>query len=304
MPAFWQPSRGATLVIAASFCSCASVDDRPSSDVDFSAVTLVEFPALSANPGAHGIDVASKKPSAADWRPDNELIYGLRATSGTDARRWLLRFRALTRPGARKPINMRGFTTDEPELFAAMRSRQARIEITLSSAGGKVLTTSTRRVFCDLFQRGMHASIAVQERVSKGLSITAEDRQTKTEGFLGFLFVFRAISNNGTLRDILLSVADKPSLFSIMTHLGLSLSIDLSSSEARPTTTMVGDSRLPAYELPFSIMANGSPVLHGWITLVEPRAPLHLGAGIVGIDAYRPSDRETTLSLRLLAGSD
>jgi hypothetical protein len=59
--------------------------------------------------------------------------------------------------------------------------------------------------------------------------------------------------------------------------------------------------QFPVYELAVELRLNGLPALRSKFLVTEPQSPLNLSAGILGMDAFQPSDPSARVSLRVLA---
>lgn len=288
------------LALTIGGAACTTITPQPQTELHFEPVTTAEFPNWRSSMATHGIDVADKAASIEDWQPGTELVYGLRTVIGGKTERWLLRFVEKTAPGRRQPITTPGIQFTQDGRAIALEARSADVEMTVSGPSGKTKTKSVHRVFCEPFQEGLYAGVTQQRKPRQ--AVTSTDRQLFAESFIGFFWLFMTISNEKTLRDILFSVADRPSIFSILLAFGLDMSFDLQSKNAEAITVTLGDRELPAYRLPASVTVNDRPVLHTLFTIATPRAPLQLGGGIITIEAYRPSNPAVHLVLSLLAG--
>ncbi|MEC7583764.1 MAG: hypothetical protein VYE77_05560 [Planctomycetota bacterium] len=292
--------RALALALAASSAACSLTAPAPVPGLRFEPVTTAEFPDWQSNTAGRGVDMADEAASIADWRPGTELVYGLRTVIDDKTERWLLRFVEKTAPGPRQPINTPGFKFTRNGRPMTLEARSADVEMTMSAPSGKTKTKTVHRVFCEPFQLGLYASVANWDQPREEL--TEADRQMFAESFIGFFWVFMSISNEKTLREILFSVADRPSFLSVLLKLGIDMSFDLKTDQATPTAVTLSGHELPACRLPASVLVNGRPVLHSVFTIAAPRPPLQLGGGIISIEAYRPSDPEVHLVLSLLAG--
>lgn len=284
------------LTLAACSAACSTTAPAPVPGLRFEPVTRAEFPDLPSNFGSKGLDVSDEAASIGDWRPGTELLYGLRTVIDDKTERWLLRFVEKTAPGPRQPINTPGFKFTRNGRPLALEARSADVEMTMSAPSGTTKTKTVHRVFCEPFQLGLYASVARWDQPSE------TDQQMFAESFIGFFWLFMTISNEKTLREILFSVADRPSFLSVLLEMGISMSFDLKTDEAAETSVTLSGHELPACRLPASVLVNGRPVLHCTFTIAAPRAPLQLGGGIISIEAYRPSNPEVHLVLSLLAG--
>lgn len=114
--------------------------------------------------------------------------------------------------------------------------------------------------------------------------------------------LLRVILGSEVLYDVLWDVVDKPSLVSVLAEGGAKVSMtrDFERARAIAPVALAGREYL-AYELPVELRINGAPALRCALVVTEPESPMHLSAGILGIDGHRPSDPDVRVALRVLA---
>ncbi len=122
--------------------------------------------------------------------------------------------------------------------------------------------------------------------------------RAETEAFvygLGSLFVFSGYLGDrmaSPMTDLLWEVVDRPSLFSMIT--GITISIT-------PSGGITESARAPrAKVMRLLLDLNGSPALYADITAVPRSRPLALASSIIAIDAASPTDPSRTLTVRVL----
>lgn len=98
------------------------------------------------------------------------------------------------------------------------------------------------------------------------------------------------------LRDLLLRVVGRPSLWSVVTS-GFRVNVGIVVRYQNATPTAVGE--LSGWLVPFEIKLNGSPAFHGVFLALAPEGALAYSAGIVDVAGCRPSDPDKVVRLQL-----
>ncbi|MGA7726271.1 MAG: hypothetical protein WCA95_13430 [Opitutaceae bacterium] len=112
----------------------------------------------------------------------------------------------------------------------------------------------------------------------------------------------KVILSRPELVDILWSVADKPSAWSIVMH-GGNIAVGITSDED-PAVADSASWALPGHALfrfPVVIHLNGIPALRCALIVTSPRPPLLACAGIVGIAAEPAENSDRRLEIRVVA---
>jgi hypothetical protein len=117
------------------------------------------------------------------------------------------------------------------------------------------------------------------------------------------LSYFNLVQATPRLKDILIEVLEKPSLWSLLGHLGVKANIRLLSEHIGLADQMTWDlpEHPPVYHLPLQVDLNDHPALRLTMVVTAPHPPLLACGGIIGMLAERPSEKETYLTLRILS---
>src|SRR5262249_24097528 len=105
------------------------------------------------------------------------------------------------------------------------------------------------------------------------------------------------------LENILLKVIRKPSLWSVIRHVGVTVNLRINvkgmmPADPKPWGALAGDA---PYYFPLTLDLNGQPALNGTFIVTSPRPPLLSCGGIIGMLAEKPGDNETYLILRIVS---
>ena len=210
--------------------------------------------------------------------PGDKALYALQLDTPEGTTRWLLLF-------AVEP--------EDPE-----QPGRVQLAITVFDADAKQLACTKdsielRHLMHGLFP-GAEALRDTQEAVHHRL-------ETVGDSLMAMLAFLNAIRDNEQLGQILWQVVQKPSVWSILVHLGVSTDITLSASEPWPHPLGPDAPDLPAYRVPMSIELNGTPALRCSIVVVRPWSPFAICAGITSVVAERPDDSGVRFRMRMVA---
>ena len=145
--------------------------------------------------------------------------------------------------------------------------------------------------------------MAQGRKLARELHLTAEDERALGGLFPALFSYFELVEHTEGLEDILLKVIQKPSIWSMIRHAGVTAELLLDSEHIAPTepTAWGLPAGTPAYDLPMLVRLNGQPALVVTFVVTSPRPPLLSCGGIVGMLAERPGDNQTFLTLRVVA---
>lgn len=129
-----------------------------------------------------------------------------------------------------------------------------------------------------------------------------DDDHGRSRAFWALRELFGIIRKSPILAGVMYEVVDPPSLWSIITHLGVEIWAEVHFDEARPTEPFaLGDLQIPAWSLPHEVLVNDQPALRSVLQVADPVSPLALCAGIVSFTSVHPTDPSRVLQVRLLA---
>ena len=114
----------------------------------------------------------------------------------------------------------------------------------------------------------------------------------------------RVIAATPGLREMLFSVVERPSIWSLVARLGrLETVFHFRSGEVVPTDEPpLGFSGIgPCSIVPFTLSVQGRPALDCTLLVAEPRVPLRMSGGIVAVVAKSPRRDDVRLIVRVLA---
>lgn len=158
----------------------------------------------------------------------------------------------------------------------------------------------------DLFYRGRTKPIPESD-LEKGKSYTKIVNSTYEEEQIGFNVYFAlksfydAAMDIDEFKDILYEVIDKPSVWSIISKAGLRTYINYNPSDVHPFNADNLGMKFPAYDQPLTLLFNGKLALNAAIIMTKSHAPLKACAGIIGLYAEHPVEKEKRLLIQLIS---
>ncbi|MEM7199181.1 MAG: hypothetical protein AAF628_02880 [Planctomycetota bacterium] len=177
-------------------------------------------------------------------------------------------------------------------------------------ADAKDLVTMAVRVYdADGEERGRGRERVHRRHLSSGLYRAAEvlsvgpdggvpaDEavQILSDGVSSMIAVLSIVRHNEDLAPLLWRVVERPSVWSVVTNLGVRTDITLSRSVPWDGASMGWHGQ--GLRTPLAVRFNGRPALDCSIATVPPNAPVHVCAGILSLVASRPGDSGITLKM-------
>lgn len=145
--------------------------------------------------------------------------------------------------------------------------------------------------------------IAQARRSMAGLQLNKEEQRAIAGANLALDSYARIIEQTPGLNDILSRVVKPPSLWSVMWHLGVKVNLKIETKYVAPAQTELWHlgSAMPCYRYPLTVEVNDRPALLATLLVAPSRPPLLASAGIVGLLAENPAEKETYLLLRVIS---
>ena len=145
--------------------------------------------------------------------------------------------------------------------------------------------------------------IAEATRIADKLQLTLEEERALGGGIPALFSYFEVVQHTEGLEDILVKVIRKPSLWSIIRHVGVSVNLRFQLKQITPAAPdSWGSLAGPAlYYFPLALELNNQVALTVTFAVTNPRPPLLCCGGIIGMLAERPGDKETYLIMRIVS---
>jgi hypothetical protein len=148
------------------------------------------------------------------------------------------------------------------------------------------------------------ASEAAEARqLSDSLQLTDGEERAVGGMVPALLSYVKVVNHTRGLEDILYKVVDKPSVWSVVRHVGVSANLSIDSKHFAPAdpSSWRLPADTPAWFFPMQLELNRRLALVVTLTVTSPSPPLLSCGGIVGMLAERPGDPETYLTLRIIS---
>ena len=134
--------------------------------------------------------------------------------------------------------------------------------------------------------------------------LSAEEERSLAGTYPALLSYFGTVQENPELVDILKKTLDRPSLWSLLWHGGISsIGFHWDPKHLWPADT--AGWRVPgqpaAYYCPMTLVLNQHPSLELTLVVTAPDPPLLSCAGVLGLLAEKPGDKQVYLSLRIVS---
>ncbi len=300
-----------TLLVAGA-CSSPPPPAPPQPDL-LAAFQVTPFPGAAAL-----LEGFSAEEDGQDWRVGDAALFGLELHRDGQVQRWLMRVE-VTSPqavvvtdGVEEPTltvyraNVAGLgeRTYVSSMFGA--------DVSIHAADGALLGQSRLTVPREFLARGFtDVCTAMEEPLPEAPAEQEAARLHRTElaaESLQSLFALMGIVvRDDHLSEILWQVVRKPSLLSIILHLGAKVSLQPRFAD---TVRAAGLPRhlaaqqpagMPSWVVPFTVTVNDSPALYADLLVTGPNPPRMLCGGILGLTARHPDDPELRFELTLLA---
>lgn len=144
----------------------------------------------------------------------------------------------------------------------------------------------------------------VTSKALLAMNPTPAEQRAFCAAFPALISYFEIVEHTEGLEDLLRKLIELPSLWSILKHRGIEMSITFDDamlpSPANPTDWNLEPSA-PAYYFPWLLRLNGEPALKINLVTTSPRSPLLICGGVVGVLAEKIGDEETCMTLRLIS---
>ena len=278
--------RPACLALA-SLCACAYVDPDPNwADRKAAAAPATAF--TSPTQDLRGID----PPASADRvEKGDRILYSVAFEKGGTRRSWLGHVEVEDPRFDPRPT--RYGTT-----LYMLRMSVRVCDETGAEVGRDLITVSRRDLVYGLFR----ACRGDEPEDATGDAPLLWRIPVDVRSDLALRNMLHVVRESAVLYDILWTVLDKPSIFSVIGNLGVRVSVQEDFAKARLLAPLTLEGQTFAvYELPVELQLNGRPALRSRLLVTEPASPLNLSAGILRLDAFQPSDPSARVSIRVLA---
>jgi len=244
---------------------------------------------------------------AGPWHVGDEVLFGLRLRRDGDVRHWLLQLRvteveAVDAEGKKlPPVDWSLRINGEIETFA---SELCRAEVVVMDERGKELGRSRPVLPRDFLSRGMAGACQLVHNRMRGRSASVRrklDMRPLAEATVSAVALLQVVQDDSVLAPILWQVIEKPSLWSVVSSLGVDVMMRPSFHNATKADSPVPGLREPTWRLPIALEVNSTPALNLDLFVTDSTPPFTPAGGLLGATARHPTNPTLDFSLLLLS---
>jgi hypothetical protein len=134
--------------------------------------------------------------------------------------------------------------------------------------------------------------------------VLPEEERALAGSFPALVSYFNTVQQTPELMEIVTKALDRPSLWSLAWHAGISSTEfrwDMEHLAPADTRAWGLSAAPPAYCCPMTLLLNHHLSLHLTLVVTAPRSPLLSCAGVLSVLAEKPGDKQVYLSLRIVS---
>lgn len=293
-----------SFLLLAGLAACATTDpdpqwlQRPPVAVDASASRDAAFDVPAALQLGFDAPVADGKLAVGD-----RLLLGVRMDRDDDVQVRYVRAEVVGIETEEQVIPPHTFINDRDEPMT-VRSRHALVHAVVHDVDCTVLGEDTVKLDPDELERGLAFACrgdALPADYGPFRSPDAEAAMRASIAIQSLRNVLRVARISPPLRALLWQVVDVPSIFSLIRHFGVRISVAANFQNSVPAAPFaVGAAEVATWLAAIELQLNGSPALRCRVHCADPASPLALAAGIVELTAASPSHPQRRVTMRLL----
>jgi len=284
-------------------------------------------PSLAAAAQRHEIPLSGMDVCAATnaLRPGDSATVLVTFVQKKKQTQWLLYLEALSRDPAKATNKPSTFVVNSAFGPMKFKSRPCPVKLTMLgpfAAGAPSLkgkaTEARFSINEDFLALGLDQSAAllyqwsqktnfnnrVTSKALLALNPTRDEQRAISATFPALISYFEIVQHTEGLEDLLRKLIDPPSLWSIVKHRGVQMTLTFGDG-ALPSPANPADWNLepsaPAYHFPWMLRLNGEPTLKFTLITTRARPPLLLCGGVAGVLAEKIGDDATYMTLRVVS---
>jgi hypothetical protein len=147
------------------------------------------------------------------------------------------------------------------------------------------------------------SEVSEGKREMAALQLSAEEQRAIAGSQLALMSYVHLVQETPGLDDLFYKVVKLPSVWSVVRHLGVTVSLDLDREHVAPTpgTNWNLKPGTRCFTFPLALRINKQPALMSTLVVAPARPPLLECGGIIGLLAEKPNDPKTYLLLRIIS---
>jgi hypothetical protein len=221
----------------------------------------------------------------------------------------------VTFAGSEAPVSLRLLGPFAEGTAKPPKMQDQRARITLDPGFLSIGLDEAAGAFHRMRQSRLKGALQVRNRpftedeVAKGkktisiLQLSAKEQRAIAGSQLALMSYVHLVQETPGLDSLFYKVVKLPSVWSVVRHLGVSVSVNLEKNYVAPTAVSNWnlEPETVCYTFPLSLRVNDQLALLTTLVVAPPRPPLLQCGGIVGMLAEKPDDKNTYLLLRIIS---
>jgi len=144
-------------------------------------------------------------------------------------------------------------------------------------------------------------AVASGKKAAAAFGLTAGEERLAFSVYFALRTFFSAAMEIPACQEVLEQVIQKPSVWSVVSQLGVGTNFKYGWQEVRPVPDAQVALAEPAYLLPLRVSLNNTLAVKATLAVTTPHPPLQVAAGILALCAEHPTETDRRLFLRVLS---
>lgn len=267
-------------------------------------IRVADFPAPQ-----HLLRGFDERQAIGPWRIGDEVLFGLRLRRDGEVRHWLLQLRVLEVTATDddgKPLDPVDWSLRINGEVQQFDSAVCRAEVVVMDEQGNELGRSQPLLPRDFLSSGIASACKlVRSRMGYAGATVYEtiDMRELAEATVSAVALLQVVQDDAVLAPILWQVIEKPSVWSLVSNLGVNVMMRPSFHRVTRALSPVPAVFDETWRLPIALEVNETPALNLDLFVTESTPPFSLAGGLLGATASHPTNPNLDFSLLLLSAT-
>ena len=249
----------------------------------------------------------------APWLVGDEVLFGLRLRKEESLQHWLLRIRLVELEAVDdegQPLSSVSWRLRSNGRIVNHRSRLCRAEVSIMDEEGNEMATSRPLLPRDFLSRGIasacqmmysHTHRGDTGEVPTNFANKGLDPKPVEQAMVCAIALMQVVQEDSVLSPILWEVIEKPSVWSVVTSMGISVVVSPKFYRVDEAPCPVPGLHEKTWRLPISLHVNEQNALNLDMFVTDSSSPFGLAGGVLGAVARHPTKASVDFSLLLLS---
>lgn len=302
-----RTSTAGCLILLVAACQTPATPEL-ALEQDAREIQAADFPAP-----AHLLRGFEYRQPAGPWRVGDEVLFGLRLRRAGDVKHWLLHLCVSevdavdAEDNSLDPVDWSLRINGQVQKF---RSELCRADVVVMDERGVELGRSRPVLPRGFLSRGMAGACQlVHSRVRAGRNPARRggsvydklDLRPLAEATVSAVALLQVVQEDSVLAPILWQVIEKPSVWSVVSNMGVDVMMRPSFHRVTSALCPVPGLREQTWRLPIGLYVNKQPALNLDLFVTDSTPPFSAAGGLLGATARHPTDPTLDFSLLLLS---